>query len=257
MRPVRLDDSSLPGLRPTVGYLDARRLGIDGVVQAVVSKLTNAPPSLLGPTSLTGVPRTEAQRQQLLVSRQRGWEYLYFAAELLHDREIVEDHYRDHVLGFSARTNQVVTREAIWDFLSSATNDAQRIIARFMRLMESGAQERAFGAPGIAGDAELIQHLAHRWNDSYLEFMQWAARLRGANVPPEYSTAVELLARFSDDAIESYRRFVAELVRESDRIPLAISNDEPVEINMTLALSIPHEVSEAYSAELRRLSRRH
>ncbi|MBB4966442.1 toll/interleukin-1 receptor domain-containing protein [Saccharothrix violaceirubra] len=37
--PLRLDDTALPGLRPTVAYLDHRRLGTDAVVRLLLEKL--------------------------------------------------------------------------------------------------------------------------------------------------------------------------------------------------------------------------
>ncbi|MEO6502088.1 MAG: TIR domain-containing protein [Jatrophihabitantaceae bacterium] len=39
--PVRLDDTDLEGLLPTVGYLDARQLNIDGIVNAALKKVRN------------------------------------------------------------------------------------------------------------------------------------------------------------------------------------------------------------------------
>ena len=37
--PVRVDDTEVPGLLPTIGYLDYRVEGVDGVVAATVRKL--------------------------------------------------------------------------------------------------------------------------------------------------------------------------------------------------------------------------
>lgn len=54
--PVRLDDTELPGLLPTVQYLDARRLAPEQVAQAVLEKLGRAQPSAPEPASVR-VPR--------------------------------------------------------------------------------------------------------------------------------------------------------------------------------------------------------
>ena len=37
--PVRLDDTDVPGLLPTVGYLDYRKEGVAGIVEGVIAKL--------------------------------------------------------------------------------------------------------------------------------------------------------------------------------------------------------------------------
>jgi hypothetical protein len=44
--PVRLDDSRLPGLAPTVGYVDARNLNAEGIVQLIAEKLGRTSPKL-------------------------------------------------------------------------------------------------------------------------------------------------------------------------------------------------------------------
>jgi hypothetical protein len=44
--PVRLDDSQLPGLAPTVGYVDARDLNAEGIIQLIMEKLGRTSPIL-------------------------------------------------------------------------------------------------------------------------------------------------------------------------------------------------------------------
>lgn len=44
--PVRLDDSRLPGLAETVGYVDARDLDAEGIVQLIMEKLGRTSPKL-------------------------------------------------------------------------------------------------------------------------------------------------------------------------------------------------------------------
>jgi hypothetical protein len=55
--PLRLDDTKLPGLRPTIGYLDLRNFGVEDVAKLLVQKL--GPPPETGaaeePSEVTGV----------------------------------------------------------------------------------------------------------------------------------------------------------------------------------------------------------
>src|SRR5690554_401910 len=37
--PIRLDDTTVPGIHSTTGYLDFRQIGIDGIINAVLQKL--------------------------------------------------------------------------------------------------------------------------------------------------------------------------------------------------------------------------
>lgn len=48
--PVRFDDTALPGLLPTVAYLDARRLGPEEIAQSLLEKLGHVVPQLPGPS---------------------------------------------------------------------------------------------------------------------------------------------------------------------------------------------------------------
>ena len=54
--PVRFDDTELPGLLPTVGYLDARRTPREGIAAALLEKLGRASPQVENRTS-TRMPR--------------------------------------------------------------------------------------------------------------------------------------------------------------------------------------------------------
>ena len=67
MLPVRLDDTKLSGLRPTIGYLDARQVGLAGIVSALIAKLNTTRPIQSSP--ITRVPRNEVERQRLLLDR--------------------------------------------------------------------------------------------------------------------------------------------------------------------------------------------
>lgn len=247
--PVRLDDTDLDGLRPTVGYLDARRVGIGGIVKATLTKVQGAPPPTI---EITRVPRTEAEQQLLLLERPGGWEYLYFASELLRQRDALEHKYRDHEMRFAASTGLSIRRGDIADYLQGAAGEAARLAESLGAVMSAEAQERAFGAPGAPGDADRVLHLASRWTAIYDGFLDWTARLRGTVTPSEYSDLVDALSHYSDASIENYRKFVDDFVEQVDRVPAALAADEKLEVDMTLLLEIPEEVLEKFQVELAR-----
>jgi TIR domain len=252
--PVRLDSTDLEGLRPTVGYLDARLVGPDGIVGATLAKLTGTSPAQ--PTAITRVPRTEAERQQVLLVRPDAWEFLYFAGQLLHARNSIEAKYRDHEIHYASATGEVVRRADIATYISRRASDAARLASKITRLVsDRAAQERAFGAPDEAGDPDMIAHLAGRWNSAYEEFMDWAASLRGASVPPEYDNSLEFLARYADGPVEQYRTFVDEFVAKVDAIPATLAAGNEVHLEMSLVVSIPDAVQAAYEGEFKRLRR--
>ena len=250
--PVRLDSTALDGLPPTVGYLDARLIGPDGIVSAALAKLRGIPPAQ--PAAITRVPRKEAERQQVLLARPPAWEFLYFASQLLHERNSVEAKYRDHEIHYASAAGEVVGRADIASYISRKASDASRLASKITRLVsDKVAQESAFGEPGQAGDPDRLAHLAKRWNSVYEEFMDWAASLRGASVPSEYDNLLELLARYADGPVEQYRTFVDKFFAKVDAVPAALAAGNEVRLEMALVVSIPDEDQAAYGAEFDRL----
>lgn len=59
--PVRFDATELPGLRPTIGYLDATKLSPEIVANAILERLGHAPPAKneakLAPVRVAGCRR--------------------------------------------------------------------------------------------------------------------------------------------------------------------------------------------------------
>jgi hypothetical protein len=250
--PVRLDDTNLPGLLPTVGYLDARHVGLDGIVQAALKKLSLADHATA--SAITRAPRTEVERQQVLLDRPTGWEILCLAGQMLHERNNIESKYRDHEIRYSPLRGESLTRETLASYISAAATEAAHLSDSIMRVMASNAVERAFGPPGQDGDPDRIIHLAKRMNSVYEGFMDWAARVRSVSAPSEFHHVLELLAQLVDGPVHTYREFVDELVAQADQIPAAVAKGEaPREVTMTFVLEIPDEATEAFNAELERV----
>jgi hypothetical protein len=251
--PVRLDDTALDGLRPTVAYLDARQTGVDGIVNALRRKLSGQTPAQAA--TISHVPRTEVERQEVLLGRPAGWEYLYFAAELLRGRDALEGKYRDHEVGYAAPTGEFVSRENIFQYVNQAVDDVGRVTDTMGRLFDSAVQERALGAPGVSGDPDRISHLAMRINSCYEELIDWAARLRGVSTPSEFHGVLDLLARYVDDPITAYRTYIDGYVEAMDGVPATLATGGTLVFENVLELRISPEVTRAYHAEMDRLKR--
>jgi hypothetical protein len=250
--PVRLDDTELEGLRSTVGYLDARRLGLDGIVAATRKKLSLSGAS--GPSFITRTPRSEAERQLVLAEQPPGWEYLYLAGHLLHERELIEPKFRDFEVGYAAPAGRSILDPLEFvEFLQLHMNEALRITRAQEQVMSQDAQQRAFGAPGEPGDPERIAHLARLWNSLYEGFLDWSATLRGLAVPTEFARAAELLARYAEGPVATYREFVDSLVASVDEIPEALAKGESLSVSLVWELAIAPDVATAYDEEVTRL----
>lgn len=250
--PVRLDDTELDGLRPTVGYLDSRRVGVAGIIKASREKLAGTDSAVTQP-NLDRVPRNELERQEVLGQRPAGWEYLLFGAELLRARDAIEEKYRDHRLGYARSSGEHYTDDTALELINRANAEALRLSSLTGSIMTEQAQEAAFGAQGEPGDPALIAHLADRWNSIYEGFLDWSAWLRGCTVPDRFREAVEALSHFADPSIENYRAHVDECVRSMDEIPSLIASEEPMKITLTWTLEIPDEITARFTTALEAL----
>jgi hypothetical protein len=253
--PVRLDDTELPGLLPSISYLDARRIGITGIVEALLQKLAGHRPCLAeSPVEWDGkVPRSHEQMERLLADRPPGWEYLLFGFYLLNGRASLEDKYRDHEVGHAVRGPHLTAGDTA-PFLSESFGQARSITSQLEPLLSSAAQKAAFGKPGEAGEPARIEHMARRLMGLYEECLDWATRLRGTTTSEEeFSHALQLASRFMDAPIEEFRSLVDRAVANLDRIPGAVANDEPFALSLEVTLTIPDGLVAEFSEEMDRL----
>jgi hypothetical protein len=205
--------------------------------------------------AINRVPRTEGEQQQLLVGRPYAWEYLYFASRLLHERNSVENKYRNHLEGYPLAGDQIISYKDFTTYVNRVMRDTQRLMhENVQHVWNRDAQERAFGPPGVDGDPEALAHLAKRMNDLYEGLMDWAAKVRGVSRPSEFDVYIKLLASVNDNAISVYRKFVDDLVAHNDQLPSRITAGEPSEFKMTVRFSIPKETTDSLHAEFARLS---
>lgn len=248
--PVRLDDSDLPGLRPTVGYLDAREFSLGDVVDAIVQKCAPQPDT--SPT-FSRVPRTPAETAALLVARPPSWEYLLFAATMLQRRDALEAKWRDHQMRFVSLLGRRLSDEDAVAYVSDATSRAGAIVSNTTRILDERVQRSAFGPPGEPGDPERIEHLASRLIDVYDAMLDWSADVRATRVSDHLTHLFDLLADLLTLPIEQYRDFV-DTFRSS--LESALTN-EPGEdgerqvVRLTLTITIDDALLEELTRELR------
>lgn len=256
--PIRLDDTEAPGIRPTTEYIDARKVGLLGIVDAIQQKVNQNP---IGSrlSSTTAVPRTAIDLELLLAERPLGWEYFLYAGSLLVELDRLEHKYRDHELRYAASTSRTLGWDEVMPYLNGMLAEISRIVGQTHSVLGEDVQERAFGKPGEPGDADLIQHSAKRLISIYEDILEWSAHLRGTAVPDEFRPVFDLAARFADNPVREFREFVAHVVTEMDKLPEHLARPEPREplaINLQLVLTIDDEVVEAFGEHLRALEAR-
>ena len=252
---VKVQSAAMTSFQPDFG--SPRDPGNVAGFQPTVTRLGGMPSVRLA--RITRVPRTEVERQQVLLARDIGWEFLYFAGQLLYERDSAEAKYRDRETHYSSPSAEAVTAEdavRCVEFIDRQFHDARSLARRiesFINMNDKAAMDHAFGAAYQEGDPERLALLAKRWNSFYERFLEWAANLRGLNAPSELRTLLELAARFADEPLEKYQRFVDKYVAQVDKFPAAIAAGEPLSIETSLTLSEPKGVIRDYETELSRL----
>lgn len=254
--PVRFDESAMPGLRPTVSYLDASRITSDRLAQLILDKLADAPGITSPSPMVTGVPRTLEEQRQLLIQRPIAWEFLLFASVLLARRNALEEKWRDNEIRYARRTGIHMDEQTALDYVSSKAEDAIAIVESLNRVLSDDTQAAAFGAPGEPGNVPRIEHLATRVIDIYEELLDWAANLRGMGVTKDFHNLFELAAQMVNRAIQQIREFVDHYVAQAENIPEKLVRGESVHLEIPLKIDIDDEVLSEFGDEVARLRAR-
>src|SRR4051794_31807132 len=104
-------------------------------------------------------------------------------------------------LGYRSPRRTRLNDEQAFALLQSAIDEIGMIVDNFNRILSPESTERAFGALGVAGDADRIQHLGTRLMDVWRELLTWSADIRGTMVPDVYRKVFEIPGSFADTPI--------------------------------------------------------
>jgi hypothetical protein len=255
--PVRFDDTEIPGLRSTVGYIDARTTTSDQLVDLVLKKI-QGPSEHTATRPILRAPRTPEEQRQLLAEQPPAWEYLYFASILAQGKNALEPKWRDHQLRYVRRSGRALSGHEIPAFIQEAANELSGHTNNIERILDTRAKERAFGPPGVPGDPVEIEHLGGLLLDVYENLLDWSARVRGTTASEQLTHLLELLSRFADNPINEMRAFIDQYVTEADALPqrLADENHDPIHIVLYLEFTFDQRLSAEYNREMKRLTRR-
>ena len=254
--PVRLDSTPLPGVRPTVGFLDGVRYQAAGVADAIKKKLGH--PDATGSMRFNGrVPRSQAESAILLGERPPGWEYLLWSYLLLKKLDEDSSKYNDFAIGF-ALPGAYVGDSKLVDTVNGELARLRSITRNLEQLLSPEAQERAFGAPGQAGNPELIEHFSSRLASIHEELVSWATSLRGRSTQSNEATEVFVsLAQYAMQPVEAIRTFARSLRDEMDTFSTRLQAGEDIKITRTIAFEIPSVASKRFDRAIRSFRKRH
>lgn len=197
-------------------------------------------------------PRTQREVAEVLSSQPPAWEYLYFVGVLQLEKQALEGRYSEYTQGQPIPTREWIADEDVVEYVQQVNSELLEIITGLNTMMHSDLQERAFGAPGVVGDAAQIKRLAKRWSSYYAAMLDWAGRVRGTGHSSKFDRSFELVAKLADNPIEEYRQFIDAFTAEIDRVPAVLASKQPFKLNITLTVTIADGLGDELVAEVRR-----
>jgi TIR domain len=257
--PARFDDSAVPGLHSTVGYIDLRITSPEDLAALAIQKISPTSARVV-PTQAPNVqystaPVTQAEQDHLIALSPDGWEYFLFAGTLLQGKTRLSPERRDYELGYAKHVRTIKNDADAIGYIGECMGHSQLISENLMKVLDLRAQEWAFGAPGVPGNSANIIHLGNRFVDSYGAFMSWAADLRGTATSEGLRRLYYLASLYVDNSIRRTEEFIDEYARRTSTIPEILASGGHGDLSMTLKLDIDDEVIREYKKEFKRVKR--
>jgi len=245
--PVRIDSTTLPGVRSSIGYLDAASKSPSDIATAIQKKL--GAPKSSGDRQFNGrVPRTERENSILLGERPPAWEYLLFSYLLTSKMEPLEGLYRDHRAAF-ALPSKFASDDGIEELVHRELAHVLATTSAFEELLLGDSQTVAMGLPGEQGDPDHIDHLAASLISIYSDLLEWSRNIRSyATEGDEARSVLRTLAKYADQPIEEMRRFVDAYRSDMDGMSARLQAGENVDMQMPIKFEVPEGLSDAFSA---------
>lgn len=204
------------------------------------------------------VPRDQSGRLELLATHPPLWEFLLFGNVLYVSRAAYEPRWRDYQLGYSLKVGPVVEPDQVPDMIAERMTYASAITSNLELILAPAAQTRAFGNPGEAGDAVLIEHMAMRLIDLYGSLLGWAEETRALRVPDWAERLKGLAVDFMRQPLQRVHYFVDEFIAEIEQAVADLaSGSTHLEITMELKFDIDDALVRQFQKELRRIKRRY
>ncbi|GLY49757.1 TIR domain-containing protein [Lentzea sp. NBRC 102530] len=248
--PVKLDDTEVPGLLPTTGFLNLHDHSPEQIARAVTQKLAQHRAEFDARAPLT--PESVAA---LAREKPHGWEYLLYATVVAQGLESLQQKYREHFLRYSPR-NGVVEHGSGLDLIRDRNVLLSEIIAVAVdSVFTPSTQEAAFGRPGDPADADRIVHLGGLFVRTFDEILDWAREIHGTSYADAHArAAARVQARFADRQLKAMHKVARDLREVADTVVERRTVGEVIEVTVQLVFEVEPALEREFKAALEKLS---
>lgn len=176
---------------------------------------------------------------RLALERPPAWEYRLFAQTLCDEIEKSRDLRYDHSIKLSLGFGDDVSSQQFTAWTSARLGELRRLIKPLEHLVNVAAAD-AFGPPGTPGDAQKIVSVGRRIAAVYRHSIEWAQRLRRANVDRVFRRIPQEMAQFTDDIIGKIESLGPDSLRRIDDALNSPPGSEKRNLNLVLAFGMPN-----------------
>jgi hypothetical protein len=249
--PIRIDDTEVPGLASTIGYLDLRVHDTEVIAQAVKQKLAQHRAEFTSHTLIT--PKSVAA---LVREKPRGWEYLLYVTVVSQGLAELESKYWEHFLRYAPRNGTVEHGNGI-----SLIRDRNVLLGEIIKVavdtvFTADTQEAAFGEPGVQGNPDRIVHLGELFVRTFDEILEWARGIHGTSYANDLArTAARVQAQFADQQLRAMHAVAQDLREVADTLVERLTAGEQINMTVPLVFEVDPELERQFKAALDKLSR--
>ncbi len=188
------------------------------------TRAVSEPPSD-GDRPIARMATTPVELAALKQDKPQAWEHALFASVLVQRTAAVLPRLRDSELGFTASGSvRTPSGSYLASRLSSLLDQMLATTQQLAAFVNSPAFMAAFGSESGEGDADAIEHIAHRLMDYQERLLELSEDCRELSAPSAYISVIADCARLLDAPLQGFREFTAEYVDIIEALPRVLAH---------------------------------
>jgi len=193
---------------------------------------------------------------RIVLEKPEAWEFKLLFQAWQEEVEQCSFRLRDHRAGIALGMSEYVSTDQAVDWVRTRLHELSSLVEALNKLIQVEIQT-GLGAPGEPGDPEHILYVAKRVGGALSLALDWAQRVRLANVDEPFDRIAAEMSRVADDVIDQLVTFPAENLRIIEDALKRASTDglQKLTFKLTIRLNNAEALNDAIE-HVRRMSTR-